>query len=153
VFELVKYLRPYFFSLREIDNNVSLDIKLPMTWKFEHIMSPYKSIKYKVQDKNEKFTLVSIITHATANGYETAFACAKEIINTNKELEEKDRLLQAKIKELQILFQHQSLDKLRDLSFIENVKEQQEDTKGIKLVEEGNGEGPIGDTESQEEDD
>lgn len=153
MFELVKYLRPYFFSLREIDNNVSLDIKLPMTWKFEHIMSPYKSIKYKVQDKNEKFTLVSIITHATANGYETAFACAKEIINTNKELEEKDRLLQAKIKELQILFQHQSLDKLRDLSFIENVKEQQEDTKGIKLVEEGNGEGPIGDTESQEEDD
>jgi len=153
VFELVKYLRPYFFSLREIDNNVSLDIKLPMTWKFEHIMAPYKSIKYKVQDKNEKFTLVSIITQSTSNGYETAFACAKEIIDTNKELEEKDRLLQAKIKELHILFQHQSLDKLRDLSFIENVKEQQEDTKGIKLVEEGNGEGPIGDTESQEEDD
>lgn len=153
MFELVKYLRPYFFSLREIENNVSLDIKLPMKWNFENIMAPYKSIKYKVQDKNEKFTLVSIISHATANGYETAFACAKEIIDTNKELEEKERLLQSKIKELQILFQHQSLDKLRDLSFIENVKEQQEYTKGIKLVEEGKGQGPIGDTESQEEDD
>lgn len=151
MFEVIKYLRPYFFSLREIENNVSLDIRLPLTWKFEQIMSPYKSIKYKVQDKNEKYTLVSIIAQATANGYETAFACAKEIIETNKELEEKDRLLQAKIKELQILFQHQSLDKLRDLSFIENAKEQQENPIGIKLVEEGDGEGPSGDTESQEE--
>ncbi len=153
MFETIKHLRPYFFSLREIDSNVSLDIKLPMTWKFEQIIAPYKSIKFKVQDKNEKFTLLSIIAHATANGYETAFTCAKDIIETNKELEEKDRLLQAKIKELQLLFQHESLDKLKDLSFIENAKQREETSERIKLVEEGDGEGPSGDIEPQEEDD
>lgn len=153
MFETIKNLRPYFFSLREIDNNVSLDIKLPLNWKFEPIVAPYKSIKFKVQDKNEKFTLLSIIAQGTANGYETAFACAKDVIETNKEMEEKERLLQAKIKELQILFQHESLDKLKEISFIENAKKQQENTEGIRLVEEGDGEGPSGDNESQEEDD
>jgi hypothetical protein len=153
VFESIKHLRPYFFSLREIESNVSLDIKLPITWKFEQIVAPYKSIKFKVQDKNEKFTLLSIIAQATYNGYETAFTCAKDIIDTNKEMEEKERLLQSKIKELQLLFQHESLDRLKDLTFIENAKTEQESTEGIKLVGEGNTEGPSGDNEPQEEDD
>jgi hypothetical protein len=154
VFETIRFLRPYFFSLREIDNNVSLDIKLPVTWRFEQIVAPYKSIKTKVQDKNDKFTLLSLISHATADGYDVVFRCAKDVIDTNKELEEKQRLLQSKIKELELLFQHETLDKLKEISFIENVTEkQQESTTRIKLVEEGIGEGPEGDSEPQEEDD
>ena len=47
MFDNIRKLRPYFFSLREIDNNVSLDVKLPSTWKFETIVVPYKSIKIK----------------------------------------------------------------------------------------------------------
>ena len=148
MFDNIIFLRPYFFSLREIDSNVSLDIKLPVTWKFESIIAPYKTLKTKVQDKNEKFTLVSLISHATADGYEIVFACAKEIISVNKELEEKQRLFQSKIKELEILFQHQSLDKLKEISFIENVR--QENEPSIKLVDSGNGEGPEGNTEPQE---
>ncbi len=151
MFDNIRHLRPYFFSLREIDNNVSLDIKLPVTWKIESIISLYKSIKYKVQDKNEKFTLVSLISNATADGYDVVFSCAKEIITTNKEMEEKQKLLQQKIKELEVLFQHQSLDKLKDISFIEDVK--QENTTGIRLVEERNGEGLQGDTVPQEPND
>ncbi len=154
MFETIRFLRPYFFSLREIDNNVSLDIKLPVTWRFEQIVAPYKSIKTKVQDKNDKFTLLSLISHATADGYDVVFRCAKDVIDTNKELEEKQRLLQSKIKELELLFQHETLDKLKEISFIENVTEkQQESTTRIKLVEEGIGEGPEGDSEPQEEDD
>lgn len=151
MFDSIRFLRPYFFSLREIDNNVSLDIKLPVTWKLESIILQYKSIKYKVQDKNEKFTLVSLISHATADGYDIAFSCAKEIITVNKEMEEKQRLLQQKIKELEVLFQHQSLDKLKEISFIEDAR--QENTTGIKLVESGGGEGLKGDTIPQEPND
>jgi len=151
MFDSIRFLRPYFFSLREIDNNVSLDIKLPVTWKIENIISQYKSVKYKVQDKNEKFTLVSLISHATADGYDVAFSCAKEIITINKEMEEKQRLLQQKIKELEVLFQHQSLDKLKEISFIEDAG--QETTTGIKLVESGGGEGLEGDSVPQESDD
>jgi hypothetical protein len=152
MFDNIRFLRPYFFSLREIDNNVSLDIKLSTTWKFENIIAQYKSIKFKVQDKNEKFTLVSLISNATADGYEIVFICANEIIKINKEVEEKQKLLQSKIKELEILFQHESLDKLREISFIENAK-QQEDTTSIRMVEEGVGEGLEVGGQPQESDD
>jgi hypothetical protein len=151
VFDSIRFLRPYFFSLREIDNNVSLDIRLPVTWKLETIIAQYKSIKYKVQDKNEKHTLVSIISNATADGYDLVFSCAKEIITVNKEMEEKQKLLQQKIKELEVLFQHQSLDKLKEISFIEDAR--QETTTGIKLVEPRNGEGLEGDSIPQDSND
>jgi hypothetical protein len=81
VFESIKSLRPHFHSLREIEGNVSLDIKLPLTWKHEEIIKPYRSIKFKVQDKNEKFTLMSLISNGTQEGYDVVFACASEIIN------------------------------------------------------------------------
>ena len=147
MFNNIKDLRPYFFSLREIDNNVSLDVRLPANWKFETIVAPYKSIKTKVQDKNEKHTLVSLISNATTDGYEIVFTCAKEIVKTNKEIEEKQKLFQTKIKELEMLFQQESLDKLKQLSFIENG---QEITTGIKLVGQGNEEGRDGNIKTQE---
>jgi hypothetical protein len=147
VFDNIKVLRPYFFSLREIDNNVSLDVRMPANWKFETIVALYKSIKIKVQDKNEKHTLVSLISNATTDGYEIVFTCAKEIVKTNKEIEEKQKLFQTKIKELEVLFQRESLDKLKELSFIENG---QEITTGIKLVGQGDEEGRDGNIETQE---
>lgn len=154
MFETIRFLRPFFFSLREIDGNVSLDIKLPVTWRFEQIVAPYKSIKTKVQDKNDKFTLLSLISHATTDGYDVVFRCAQDVIDTNKEMEEKQKLLQSKIKELELLFQHETLDKLKEISFIDNgTEKQQEPTTGIKLVEEGSGEGPEGYSEPEEEDD
>lgn len=150
MFENIKSIRPYFFSLREIENNVSLDIKLPLSWNYDTIVSPYRSIKTKVQDKSEKFTLISLIANATQDGYDVVFACAFEIIKVNKEEEEKQRLFQQKVKELQELFKKESLDKLKDINL---GSYGQEDSASIGLVEEGDGEGSDGDTEPQESDD
>lgn len=151
MFDTISNLRPYFHSLREIESNVSLDIKLPVKWRFEQIVAPYRTIKTKVQDKNDKFILLSIISHATSDGYDVVFTCAKDIIDTNIENEQKEKLLQMKIKELQDLFQKQSLDELKNLKFKED--EQQEDNERITMVGEGGEEGPEGDRDTQEEDD
>jgi hypothetical protein len=151
VFESIKLLRPHFHSLREVQDNVSLDIRIPLHWKYEEILKPYRTLKVKIQDKNDKFTLVSLISSATQNGYDVAFACASEIIKSNKEEEEKQKLFQQKVKELEELFKKQSLDKLKDINLI-NVNEQ-EDTTSIGLVEEGDGEGPDGGEDLQESDD
>ena len=151
MFESIKSLRPFFHSLREIESNVSLDIKLPLTWKFEDIIKPYRSLKLKVQDKNEKYTLVSLIAVATAEGYEVVLDCALEIINFNKEEEEKNKLFQEKVKELQELFKKESLDKLKDIHLLEDYG--QEITTGLGMVDEGDGEGQDGDSEPQESDD
>jgi len=151
VFENIKLLRPHFHSLREIQENVSLDIKLPLTWRYEDVVKPYSSIKVKVQDKNEKFNLISIISQATQNGYDVIFACANEIVTINKEEEEKQRLFQQKVRELQELFKKESLDKLKDINLLDTYG--QEDTTSVGLVDEGDGEGQSGDGDSEETDD
>lgn len=151
MFESIKSLRPHFHSLREIENNVSLDIKLPLNWKYEEIVKPYRAIKVKVQDKNEKFTLLSLISNATQDGYDIVFACALEFLTVNREEEEKKKLFHAKVRELETLFMKESLDKLKDINLLEDYG--QEITASVTDTEQGDGEGPEGDSESQEEDD
>lgn len=135
MFESIKTLRPYFHSLREVQDNVSLDIKLPLNWKLDEIVKPYSSIAVKVQDKNDKFNLISLISVATQNGYDTVFACANEIVKFNKEEEEKQRLFQQKVKELEELFKKQSLESLKEINLLS--LDGQKDTTGVGLVEEG----------------
>ena len=151
MFENIKSLRPHFFSLREIENNVSLDIRLPLTWRYEEVIKPYSTIKIKVQDKNDKFNLVSLIAQSTQNGYDVIFACANEIVTLNKEEEEKQRLFQQKVKELQVLFKRESLDKLKDINLLNSYG--QEDTTSVGLAEERDDEGSDGDRNPQETDD
>jgi DNA-binding protein YbaB len=151
VFESIKSIRPHFHSLREIQNNVSLDIKLPLNWHFENIVKQYKSIQTKVQDKNDKFTLLSIVSQATQDGYDVVFACAIEIIKLNYEEEEKQRLLREKVKQLEELFKSESLDNLKEINLFD--KNGQKDSTGIGLVEQGDEQGQDGDRESQESDD
>lgn len=148
MFENIKTLRPYFHSLREVQENVSLDIKLPLTWNFENIIKPYSTIGFKVQDKNDKFNLISLISHATQNGYDVVFACANEIVKINKEEEEKQYLFQQKVKELEELFKKQSLENLKEINLL--PINGQKDTTSIRLAEKGDGKRQIGIDESQE---
>ena len=151
MFEEIKSLRPHFHSLREIQNNVSLDIKVPLSWKYEEIVKPYRTVSVKVQDKNDKFNLVSFISQATQEGYDVVFACADEIFKYNKEEEEKQKLFQEKVKELQKLFKTESLDKLKEINLIDNYG--QEITTGTELVGQGDEEGSEGSGDTEDEDD
>jgi hypothetical protein len=151
VFEEIKSLRPHFHSLREIQNNVSLDIKVPLSWKYDDIVKPYRTVTVKVQDKNDKFNLVSFISQATQEGYDVVFACADEIFKFNKEEEEKQKLFHQKVKELQVLFKTETLDKLKEINLTDNYG--QEITTGIGVVEQGDEEGPEGSGDAEDEDD
>ena len=151
MFESIKTLRPHFHSLREIEGNVSLDIKLPLTWRHEDIVKPYRSIKIKIQDKNEKFTLLSLIALATQEGYDVVFACGLEILTQNREEEEKQKLFHQKVKELQELFKKESLDKLKDINLLNDYG--QEITTIIGLATEGDGKGQEWDRDSEDSDD
>ena len=74
-----------------------------------------------------------------------------EIFKINKDEEEKQKLFQEKVKELQELFKSESLDKLKELNLLDNYG--QEDTTGIGNIEEGDREGSDGDSVEQEETD
>jgi hypothetical protein len=151
VFEEIKSLRPHFHSLREVQNNVSLDIKLPLTWRYDDIIKPYSTIVLKVQDKNDKFNLISLVSNATQEGYDVVFACANEIFKINKEEEEKQKLFQQKVKELQELFKTESLDKLKEINLTNN--DGQEDTTSIGDIGQTDGEGQDGDKDTEGDDD
>ncbi len=118
VFDTISSLRPYFFSLRELGQNVSLDIKLPASWKYEELVK--SDIAIKIQDENEKNRLISIIAPVTKEGYDLVFTTAKKIIKMNQEEEEKIKLFNATVDGLKNLFLNSSLDKLREISFIKD---------------------------------
>lgn len=150
MFENIKSLRPYFHSLRDIQDNVSLDLKLPLNWIVDEILEPYRSVQTKVQDKNNKFTLISIISTSSQEGYDVVFSAATEVIRKNIELEEKERLFREKVKELEMLFKVESLDKLKELTLL---NDEQKVTTSSGVAEKGDGEGSERDRFPQESDD
>jgi hypothetical protein len=119
VYETIITLRPYFFSLREINETLSLDIKVPAIWKYERFFSDIEPVKFKTQDKNEKFHLVSLLSTPSQDGFDHVIRVAKNIIKFNVEEEEKQKLFEQKINELKSLFQNESLDKLKEINFLE----------------------------------
>jgi len=151
VYKNIKPLQPYFFSLREIKNNVSLDLKLPVTWKYEKIAQVYKTLEVKIQDKNDKSVLVSFVAVSNEDGFDTAFQCANEVVIKNLEEEQKRKLFDEKVRELREVFEKTGLDELHGLKFEKNVR--QIENEGLSLVGEGSGEGPVISGESQEEND
>jgi hypothetical protein len=121
VFDTINSLRPFFFSLREIKENISLDIKIPSNWKIEEVLiGSIPDVGLKVQDKNEKNILLSIISTTTKEGYDAVFTAAKKIIKVNQEQEEKIKLFNVKVEELKTLFLSSPLDKLKEISFIKD---------------------------------
>ena len=140
VFDTIKSLQPYFFSLREIgamgDNPlVSLDIKIPISWKTDELP---EGVTMKIQDKNEHTRLISFVSANTKEGYDAVFTEGKKAIKVNLEEEEKIKLFNQKVEELKTLFLSSSLDKLKDISF--DKKDGIRNTKGAGEVE-------LGDTE------
>lgn len=151
MYEIIKLLKPYFFSLREIKENVSLDLKIPVSWKYEKIAQVYKTLQLKIQDKNDKDVLISFICAATREGYDIVFQCANEVVIKNLEEEKKRELFDKKVREMRDMFENMGLDELEKLKFDSNDK--QDESEGLRLVGEGIEEGSDGGRELQESDD
>lgn len=138
VFDTINSLRPFFFSLREIKETVSLDIKIPSSWKHEIEIKP--EVTLKIQDQNEKSKLISLISPATKEGYDAVFTAGKKIIKTNQEMEERNKLFNEKIEELKKFFLEAPLDKLKEISFNKDNVRDKTSTGEIELGDpEGSG--------------
>ena len=139
MYDTINSLRPFFFSLREIKEDVSLDIKIPSAWTYNINPKP-DNVTLKVQDQNEKNRLISLISSATKEGYDAVFSMAKIIIKTNQEMEERSRLFNQKIDELKEFFLSAPLDKLKDISFTKDNVRNKKSSRKIGLgTEEGSG--------------
>jgi len=131
--------RPYFFSLREVNEKVCLDVKIPSNWVYDSVLLDYPTITYKIQDSKNKTDLVTFFGNCDETDYFNVFECVKLIIKTNKEIEEKERLFHEKVNELKKLFELETLDKLKEIKLIDNYGHETETGSGV--VGEGDEEG------------
>jgi hypothetical protein len=144
VYNIIKSLRPYFFSLREVKENVSLDLKLPSQWEYEGLPRAKEDIPFtiKLQEQKDTTTLISLISPASVEGYDVVFSYAKAIITFNKEKEEKSKLFSQTIEEIKTLFLSTPLDKLKEISFNKLLeKDGLRDKSGAREIELGDQEG------------
>lgn len=142
MYKIILQLRPYFYSLRELTNEMTIDVKIPLTWEIFYTKEEFPFVKFKEQDSNNVTKLISFIAPKNEEGYEQCLTCVKQIIHKNLEKERKEKLLDEKIKELTRLFKEKDLGTLEKLKF-DNLYEESYRT-GTELAGEGNDEGSVG---------
>ena len=109
-------LSPYLQSVRKLKTYLSFDIHFPNTWKI-----PKKFVDEETLLENESgepdkrfFSFVSEFDESNLN---LTVNNIKNIIQYNKEIELKERLLKQKIDELKKIFESKKLENLKTLKF------------------------------------
>ena len=137
-------LYPYIQSIRKLKNYLSFDMSFPKEWKLPKKFIPENNvIENESQDPAKR--LISFVSEFEEEKVNNIASNIKNVIKYNKELEEKERLFNLKVKELKTIFEKQNLTILKDLKFdLESDKfkleddEQDNDRQGEKspVVEE-----------------
>jgi len=132
---------PYLVSIRKLETYVSIDIEFPKEWKYPKKYVDEKTIVEQASQKTE-FRFFSFATAFDEVSLNNLFTNINGIIKYNKEREEKEFLLDEKMKQLKSFFDKNKLDDLKLLEF--NIKsefkikvEEDEQSENIVLVSEG----------------
>ena len=138
-----------FNSIRRHEDFLVIDLKLPLNWEEKKIISQRGgTIQMKTGNSNETHKLVSFFNVFSEEGCKVLVEELKAIIKWNKDIEEKNNLLNLKMLELKKVFVENSVDSLRKLNFEfnENNIELNGQERNRELVSPGSLEGPKGDT-------
>lgn len=143
LYQEMSVLFPYLQSVRKIQTYISFDISFPNTWKIpKKYVEENKIMEQDTQNKNER--LFSYVSEIKEDDIRKVHTNLKNIIKYNLELEEKEKLFDAKVEELRKIFEKQNLEKLKGLQF--DIKESinksiiieddERENKSIGMVEE-----------------
>lgn len=139
LYKEISKLLPHLQSVRKIKDYLSIDVSFPKTWKLPKKFVEEDKIMEQ-QSPNPEERLISFVSEIDDITIDSCLKNIENIIQYNKEREEKERLFDEKVKELKIVFEKQTLKELQDLKFnIKNKKVQLEDNeeeiRTAKLVE------------------
>lgn len=115
----LKDIFTYLVSIRNIEGYIAIDIEFPETWKLLKKYVDETKVAEQRTDKAGK-RLFSFATNFDEQDLEQIIGNIKNIIEYNKEREEKEKLFEAKVIELQQFFNKTKLTDLQNLTF--NVK-------------------------------
>ena len=143
----IKKFGNYFNSLRLHENLIILDLILPLNWEVEKVLgSRGNNIQLKVGNKTDTHKVISFYSVFDDEGTTKLEEEVKHIIKWNKDIEEKNTLLNQKIIELKKIFGENNVDSLRALDI--NFNHTQLKLNGTEefstMAREGETEGPTG---------
>mgnify|MGYP006901821100 FL=1 len=112
----LKDIFQYLISVRKLKQYLTIDIEFPNHWKIpKRFVQEDKIVENdKVNDGYRFFSFVSELDERQLN---KTVENIRNIIDYNKEIEMKEKLLKQKIDELKRVFESENLDKLQSLKF------------------------------------
>ena len=148
LYKEIKKFDSYFNSVRIHEGLLIVDVILPAGWEDKKILTTKQSnVQIKLGDANEKQKIVSFFSTFDAEGVNELTETIQSIIKWNKDLEEKNQLLNLKILELKKMFSENDVNSLRKLDFSFNKLDFEINGQEqlSKLVPEGVNQGQKGD--------
>lgn len=154
LYKEIKNFGNYFNSIRIHENLLIVDLILPSNWEDEKILRQTtikdgeNTVQLKVNKRGDNSKAVSFYSIFDENGTSSLVTEIKKVIKWNKDLEEKNRLLEEKIVEMKKIFIENNIDSLRNLKIdFDNIKFKLNGREEFEPVaSEGNSEGPEGNT-------
>lgn len=126
-------------SYRVIEVNIKKDWTIPLT-QFES-----EEIQFSQKESKQPSIYYTMFYSETKTFDELLDFVEEKVINYNLEIEEKERLLKAKVEELKKVFESKSLDELNNLKFTT-----EEDSLSLKNVSVGvGGQGVLNNTDKE----
>lgn len=107
-------LQPYFKGLKVAENYNIVEFILKKSWEVEET----DDIQVNQKDVKESASSLYTLFYSDTMSFDDILDYIEEkVINYNLEIEEKERLLKAKVEELKRVFETKSLDELNHLKF------------------------------------
>jgi hypothetical protein len=126
----------YLKSVRILKNYVSFDMIFPNSWIM--LKKVPENIEILQNENNEEIVVTSFVCQNTKEYIDILERILDNVIKTNIEKEEKERLFKSKVKELQNIFEKEKLDNLKSLKFdieeFTNIISDEKEFKRMTLV-------------------
>lgn len=155
LYDNIKKFEECFYGIRKHEEYFILDLNIPNHWTYEGLVNK-EQVATKVNKTSKGHMLVSFYCLDTRDGVKVLENEVSRVLKINKDEEEKNRLLQEKQKELEMLFQSKKLEELKSMNFniqtpepfkpnLEKIKENGTDKQGTTVVESTTQKRPEGD--------
>jgi hypothetical protein len=107
-------LKPYFKGLKVAESYRIVEFNLKRGWE----IPDNEEIKYQQKEVKDNGSFLYNMFYSETKTFDEILSFIEvEVINHNLEIEEKERLLRAKVEELKRVFEDKTLDELNGLKF------------------------------------
>ena len=113
--EIIK-LRPHLTGIRFHQSFIILDFVIPVHWQVP-TKGVAANVQIKVNDNSETSNSISLFSTFDNENTKAIFKFSNKLVKENMELEEKKKLLEQKIAELEVIFKGNGLESLKGLNF------------------------------------